>query len=235
MSETSLFSPDWAAPANVKAVFSTRNAGTSTGVYRSLNLGDHVGDDRNVVHRNRELVRTQLPAEPRWLKQEHTDICIHANDYAEGVIADGAVTDNPGEVLAVMVADCLPILLARNDGSMVAVAHAGWRGLAAGIIERTVTRMGSTDLTCWFGPCIQACHYEVGEEVKAAFGATGFSARGSKWMMDLPAVAREQLERLGVTDISDCGECTFSEEKKYFSHRRDGTCGRMAGFIWLES
>lgn len=239
MSEPELIMPDWRAPANVRAFFTTRRGGVSEGVYESLNLGAHVGDDPDAVAANRQRVAGLLPKQPLWLNQQHGNRCIDANEHvanehAESTVADACVSGDSFTPLAVAVADCLPLLLARQDGSKVAVVHAGWRGLGSGVIRNAVEALGGGELACWLGPCIRACHYEVGEEVRALFGDEGFTVSGNAYMMDIPLIATRSLQALGVDHIFDSGLCTHCEERRFFSHRRDGRCGRMAGFIWKE-
>jgi purine-nucleoside/S-methyl-5'-thioadenosine phosphorylase / adenosine deaminase len=247
--------PDWPAPGGVRALSTWRNGGVSTASYASLNLGDHVGDEAASVAENRRrlAVAAVLPAEPIWLRQVHgttvADLDV-ANrgatdlDAAAGVApADAAFTRRRGRVCAILTADCLPILLAADSGGLVAAAHAGWRGLAGGVIEATVQALAvpPTKLMAWLGPAIGPQHFEVGAEVReallkgdlgaeAAFTAT---ARG-RFMADLGALAQRRLAALGVGRIYGGGRCTYAEADRYFSHRRDGMTGRQATLIWLE-
>lgn len=237
--------PDWPAPRNVRALFTTRNGGVSLGNYASLNLGDHVGDEPSAVAHNRALLRSVLPGEPRWLKQVHGAVPIQVDDVGGVVEGDAAFSSRAGTVCAVLVADCLPVLLCDRTGSVVGVAHAGWRGLAAGVIERTAISMGSqqTPLLAWLGPAIGPNRFEVGEEVREAFiehdqnAALAFAPHAhGKWLADLYLLARQRLAAVGVTEVYGGGECTFSDPARFFSHRRDGktgNTGRMAGLIWL--
>lgn len=237
--------PDWPAPPNVKALFTTRNGGVSRAPYASLNLGDHVGDDPCAVEQNRALLRRFLPGEPRWLKQVHgtNTISIDRNDCAASSCGDAAFSRRSGRVCAVLVADCLPILLCDRAGTVVGVLHGGWRGLAEGIVERAIFAMGSvtTSLMAWLGPAIGPGHFEVGDEVRQAFiqrdkeAALAFrpTLNDGKWYADLFLLARQQLKNAGVTEIYGGGKCTFSDPAKFFSYRRDGSTGRMAGLIWL--
>jgi len=237
--------PDWPAPRNVRALFTTRNGGVSSENYASLNLGDHVGDDPSAVTRNRALLRKMLPGEPRWLKQVHGTAPIQV-DAVDGVVeGDAAFSQHAGTVCVVLVADCLPVLLCDHAGSVVGVAHAGWRGLAAGVIERTVVSMGSqqTSLMAWLGPAIGPNYFEVGDEVRQTFiehdqnAALAFAPRANrKWLANLYLLARQRLAEASVTEVYGGGECTFSDPARFFSHRRDGktgNTGRMAGLIWL--
>ena len=234
--------PDWPAPRNVRALFTTRNGGVSSGAYASLNLGDHVGDGPSAVRQNRSLLRRVLPSEPRWLKQVHGTTPIQVDDADTVVEGDAAFSQRPGTVCAVLVADCLPVLLCDRAGSVIGVAHAGWRGLAAGVIERTVLSMGNkqTPLMAWLGPAIGPGRFEVGGEVRQAFiehdknAAVAFAPReNKKWLANLYLLARQRLAEAGVTEVYGGGECTFSDPARFFSYRRDGNTGRMAGLIWL--
>jgi YfiH family protein len=236
-----------AAPENcprVRALSTTRGGGASAGPYRSLNLATHVGDEYAVVERNRALLcdALRLPAEPAWLEQVHGADVLELNGEPPLRPADAAFTRRPGVVLAVLTADCLPVVLAAVDGSAVAVAHAGWRGLAAGVIDATVRAMGIAParLRAWLGPAISADAYEVGDEVRTAFvaadpdnGAAFGATRPGHWRCDLYTLARRQLVAAGVTAVSGGGWCTYSDASRFFSYRRDGRCGRMATLAWL--
>lgn len=235
--------PDWPAPPNVRALVTTRNGGVSTGPYASLNLGDHVGDDPAAVAENRRLLHTHLPAEPVWMKQVHGVRCIDAAQTTPFPEADAAFTHTPGVICAVLTADCLPILLCDMDGTAVAAAHAGWRGLAAGVIEATIAAMGvpSDRLMAWLGPAIGAQHFEVGGEVRDTFiahdpqAARAFTAKANgKWLCDIYLLARQRLEALGVCRPASADFCTVRDEARFFSYRRDGATGRMASLIWLD-
>lgn len=237
--------PDWPAPSNVKALFTTRNGGGSSAPYASLNLGDHVGDDPLTVKQNRALLCRFLPGKPGWLKQVHgtESVDLDEHDCTSSCESDGAFSRRPGVICAVLVADCLPVLLCDRAGTVVAVIHAGWRGMAEGIIERTVSAIGTLNspLIAWLGPAIGPDHFEVGEEVRKAFierdekSALAFISRNNdKWLANLFLLARQRLTNAGVAEIYGGGECTFSDPARFFSYRRDGKTGRMAGLIWLE-
>lgn len=240
--------PDWPAPANVRALVTTRSGGVSTGPYASFNLGDHVGDDPAAVAENRHLLRLQLPAEPVWLQQVHGKQCCDASTCSNAngnqpAEADAAFTRTPGVVCAVLTADCLPILLCDIDGTIVAAAHAGWRGLAAGVIEAAVASMGipGSRLMAWLGPAIGPQHFEVGSEVREIFiahdpqAARAFVARpNSKWLCDIYLLAAQRLAALGVCRLAKTDFCTVREKDRFFSYRRDGSTGRMASLIWLD-
>lgn len=245
MAQIEYIQPDWPAPVKVRAVTTTREGGVSRGPFESLNLGDHVGDTDQAVVRNRELVREalELPSEPLWLKQVHGTNVVDAASAQIGVMADGAFTDRPGVVLAVLTADCLPVFLCNRVGSKIALLHAGWRGLAAGVIEAGVQRFGrgQTDLIASLGPAIGPKSYEVGDEVHAAFvsqseeAARAFQANGTgRWLADLYELARQRLKALGVAAVHGDAFCTYQESERFFSYRRDGQCGRMASLMWLD-
>ena len=223
--------PDWPAPLNIKVLFSERRGGFSRAPYSSLNLGFHVGDDAALVARNRASI--DVPGEPFWLEQAHTDACINADVLATDRLGDASITRDRGKVLAIMVADCLPVVFTSRGGGIVGIAHAGWRGLADGVLSSTVVAMGAGTLLAWMGPAIGPCHYTVGGDVRGRFSsATGF-AEGSEgsFSMDLYAIANEQLQRLGV-EVFGGGLCTYCDSSRFFSYRRDGVTGRMGGFIW---
>ena len=236
---------DWPAPVNIKVLFSDRRGGFSHAPYASLNLGSHVGDDAALVTRNR--ASNDVPGEPYWLEQTHTDICVNADIDATDRLGDASITREQGKVLAIMVADCLPVMFTSRGGDIVGIAHAGWRGLANGVLSSTVMALGSRSMLAWMGPAIGPCHYTVGENVRASFSSgTGFAkspgnAKGpenansaeSKFSMDLYAIANEQLQSLGV-EVYGGGLCTYCDSSRFFSYRRDGVTGRMGGFIWME-
>lgn len=235
--------PDWPAPANVRALATTRRGGHGAGPYASFNLATHVGDSAAIVAANRRLLDERLPCAPRWLTQVHGTRCVDAEAAVDGVEADASVTRSAKCACVVLTADCLPLLLCDAAGSVVAAAHAGWRGLAAGVIESTVAamRVPGSQLLAWLGPAIGPAAFEVGEEVRAQFvaGDAGTAAAfvaqgGGKWRCDLYALARLRLARQGVTRISGGDRCTFSERERFFSYRRDGVTGRMATLVWLD-
>lgn len=253
---TASFVPvEWPAPG-VRALYTLRTGGASAAPWDTFNLGDHVGDDPAAVAANRAalVVAAGLPAAPRWLRQVHGVTVADLDQSGDALPeADAAVTAASGRVCAVLTADCLPVLLAAADGSAVAAAHAGWRGLAAGVIENTVVALRrhaapGVALQAWLGPAISARHFEVGGEVRAAFldadpGAGGAFARGEgqRWYCDLYLLARRRLAALGVTVTGGGHFCTYAGESRFFSHRRDvqhrgldGT-GRMAALIWRQT
>jgi len=246
--------PNWPAPPAVRAAFTLRAGGASAGPFESLNLGARVGDAPGAVAENRRRVRVHLGlvADPLWLEQVHgvgvLEAQAHSRDVAAATpaaapCADALIARGPREVCAVQVADCLPVLFADRDARAVAAAHAGWRGLAAGVLEATVAGLGGPPerLLAWLGPAIGVRHFEVGDEVRRAFlahdtaAAEAFTAneRG-RWQCDLVHLARQRLSRLGVPAVYGGPWCTYADPGRFFSYRRDGQCGRMAALIWLE-
>lgn len=233
--------PDWPAPRNVRALVTTRAGGGSRGAYASFNLGTHVGDDRAAVERNRARLRASLPAEPVWLEQVHGTAVVDAASAPALARADAAVARTRHVVCAVLTADCVPVLLA--GGEAVAIAHAGWRGLAAGVIEATVARMGvpASGIVAWLGPAIGPRAYEVGPEVRAAFirhdaaAAAAFAPRrGDRFLADLAMLARQRLAAAGVAVVRGGGHCTYTEAERFFSYRREPATGRFASLVWLD-
>lgn len=248
----------WDAPPHVRAVVTTRVGGVSVGSRGALNLAAHVGDDPDSVARNRRLVREALglPDEPLWLRQVHgTTVVRHEHDARAGERAtspdsptaapegDAAVAFGPGRVLAIMTADCLPVAFTTRAGDRVGAAHAGWRGLAAGVLERTVDALGAErgDVVAWLGPAIGPDAFEVGPEVRDAFladdpaAAAAFTANArGRWQADLYALARLRLARVGVRSVHGGGACTYDDVGRWFSFRRDRDAGRMATLVWLE-
>ena len=241
----------WELPAQVGARMSTRQGGVSQGPFASLNLGDHVGDEPAAVAANRAAWSARLEgARPLWLRQVHGCEVVNA---AEAVRlgstpqADGCWTAEPGVACVVQVADCLPVLVAALNGRAVGAAHAGWRGLAAGVVERTAEAVaraagcGPQDLTCWLGPCIGPRQFEVGPEVVEAFGGgPRFVARPRpdgqmRWLADLPGLARDRLTAAGVRTVVGGAWCTVEDASAFFSFRRDGVTGRQAAAVWLRA
>ena len=248
MMQASALAADWPAPASVRAFATLRGpAGLSAPPFDHFNLGARSGDDPQVVADNRdELGRLlALPSPPRWLRQVHGSHVqrLTADDApSTEPEADAAVTADPGVVLAILTADCLPVLFASIDGDEVGAAHAGWRGLAAGVLERTVAAMRTppSRLLAWLGPAAGPQAYEVGEEVRAAFvgadaatAATFVATRPGHWLCDLYALARLRLARAGVTRVHGGGMCTISDPQRFYSYRRDGATGRMASVVWI--
>lgn len=244
MSE-SFFTPDWPAPESVRSLVTTRRGGVSSGPYASFNLGPHTGDDPAAVAANRARLSAHLPSSPRWLQQVHGTCVVCADEITEPVAADASFTTTPGVVCAIMVADCLPVLLADRGGRMVAAAHCGWRGLAGGIIANTVGEMSARgvaagELIAYIGPGIGPSAFEVGADVREAFtraapkAAAAFKPHApGKWLADLALLARQTLARAGVMTVRGGDHCTWSDAERFYSYRRDRETGRMAALIWL--
>ena len=235
--------PDWPAPGNVRALITTRAGGMSRGPYASFNLGLRTDDDPGAVAANRAALRSLLPQEPVWLKQVHGNRVIDADAPPPAPEADAAVARNPGTVCAVLVADCVPVLLTDRAGATVAVAHAGWRGLAGGVVENAVRAMQRSpeELLAFIGPGIGPRAFEVGPDVRDAFVEGDPGARSAftphapgKWLADLFALARRRLARAGVARVFGGGICTHSDAARFFSYRRDRATGRMAALIWRD-
>jgi YfiH family protein len=239
--------PEWPASPKVHAAFTLRSGGVSAAPFDSLNVGAHVGDEAAAVAENRQRVRARLslPEEPAWMEQVHgvEVLDLDVRRPAPGITADAAFTRRAGPVCAVQVADCLPVLFAVRDGSAVAAAHAGWRGLATGVVEATVRGLAVEPqrLIAWLGPTIGLSHFEVGDEVRSAFlardpgAASEFTANArGRWQCDLAGLARRRLTALGITAIFGSGRCTYADAAHFFSYRRDGRCGRMAALIWRD-
>lgn len=240
-----LLAPQWEATGGVRAACSLRGGGVSKAPFDSFNLGAHVGDEPDAVAENRRRLRSalSLPGDPLWLQQVHGTRVVDADAAATSIPepADAAVTRQRGRVLAILVADCMPVLLSSRTGDCVAAAHAGWRGLAAGVLEATVAALGvaGRDLQAWLGPAIGPAHFEVGDEVRAACvvpdagAAAAFVRNGrGRWQCDLEALARQRLTALGVTRIASAALCTYANPERCYSYRRDGRTGRMAALIW---
>jgi polyphenol oxidase len=239
--------PDWPAPAGVRAAVTLRTGpGTSLAPFASFNLGLRSGDDENTVRDNRTRLAhaLALPSTPRWLAQVHGVAVARLDGVATGdePVADAAVTSTPGTVLAILTADCLPVLFAARDGSEVAAAHAGWRGLAGGVLEATVAAMRTPacDLIAWLGPAAGPQAYEIGADVRAAFVADDPAADGAfvatrpgHWRIDLYALARRRLAAAGVAAVSGGGLCTITDAARFYSYRRDGRTGRLASLVWM--
>jgi YfiH family protein len=244
--------PEWQSPPGVRALSTLRAGGVSRPPWDSLNLGAHVGDDPAAVDANRHRLReaADLPAEPQWLEQVHGIVVADLDLPDARRRADAAVSSRPGRVCVVMTADCLPVVLASSDGAAVGVAHAGWRGLAAGVIEATVDALrgklaSGTVLQAWLAPAIGARNFEVGDDVRAAFlaadgqAASAFTRNAQgRWQCDLYLLARQRLGSAGIEHISGGGHCTYAEADRFFSHRRDvqhrglDATGRMATLVW---
>ena len=236
--------PEWPAPARVRAFVTTRMGGVSTGEYASLNLGVRSGDSAENVAQNRAIVGQYLPSDPRWIAQVHgTDVAV-IDELPPGAVAtaDAAVARSAGHVCAVLTADCLPVLFTDDAGARVAVAHAGWRGMSAGVIESTLRVLGAPprEVLAWLGPAIGPEAFEVGVDVFQAFttrdpgAAAAFTPHGNgKFMADLYTLARQRLARCGVDRVFGGGLCTLRDEARFFSYRREKRSGRMGAFIWI--
>ncbi len=239
--------PDWPAPASIRAAFTTRDGGVSSGPHAGLNLGRNCGDDPADVAENRRLLAEHLglPAAPEWLRQVHGTRVLSLPQGHPEPEADGVSTTQAGVVCAVQAADCLAVLFCDQDASVVAAAHAGWRGLCAGVLESTVAALAVAPerLLAWMGPAIGPEAFEVGAEVRAAFVAIDPAAafcfkpggQPDKYFGDLFALARQRLARAGITQVYGGGISTHADPASFYSFRRDGVCGRMAALIWIDS
>lgn len=237
-----LILPDWPAPPSVAACVTTRLGGTSVPPFDSFNPATHVGDDPQAVTANRALLRTLLPAEPLWMDQVHGTEVLDADSVCGGS-GDASFARQPGRVCAVLTADCLPVLFCNRQGTVVAAAHAGWRGLAMGVLARTVEHMACRpgDVVAWLGPAIGPGAFEVGPEVRAVFlerlpgAACAFaSGQGDRLFADIYRLARLSLAGAGVQAVYGGGLCTVRQSGLFHSYRRDGRCGRMASLVWLK-
>ncbi len=240
-----LIQPDWPAPPTVHGGTTLRSGGYSAGRFSSLNLGDHVDDNTAAVAANRRLLSDTLvlPSPPIWLNQVHGTSVVNAFGATPNSVADGSYADRPGVVCAVLTADCLPVIFCDRAGTRVAVAHAGWRGLAAGVLEATVEAMGvvPSQLMAWLGPAIGPQAFEVGGEVREAFvnfaneASEAFTpSLNGRWFADIYVLAAQRLVRRGVADVYGGGWCTFNERDRFYSYRRDKITGRMATLAWID-
>ena len=238
-----LLIPDWPAPANVRACVTTRAGGVSLAPFDSLNLGDHVGDDPLAVAENRRRLQALLGCRAAWLSQVHGVTVVEA-DPLQVPEADASWSATPGTACTIMTADCLPALFCDRAGTRVAAAHAGWRGLAAGVLEASVAALGCApdQVLVWLGPAIGPQAFEVGGEVRAAFinqhpqAAAAFapSVNPGRFMADLYQLARIRLASIGVTAVYGGGLCSFSDAERFYSYRRAPRTGRLASLVWLE-
>ena len=236
-------SPQWPAPARVKSFITTRNGGFSRGAHASFNPGLRCDDDPVAVQANRGLLAEHLPQPPRWLHQVHGTEVVTADVLTTEADADASVARQRGTVCAVMIADCMPVLLCDEAGSVVGAAHAGWRGLSGGVLENTVRAMGvdAGRLMAYLGPAIGPAAFEVGTEVRDAFvqhdsaAAAAFTAKSDgKWLADLFTLGRQRLAACGVRQVYGGGDCTVADSQRFYSYRRDKITGRMAALIWLD-
>lgn len=246
--DANLIEPNWPAPTNVRAIQTTRNGGVSLSPFVSFNLGAHVGDQPTSVMRNRQLLSQWMPTEPVWLNQTHSIDVIDAAESRCIERADASFTTHPNVVCVAMTADCLPILVCDKAGTVVSAIHAGWRGLCDGIIEATITAMpvDNASLMCWLGPAIGPNAFEVGVDVRDQFIAVNQSASSAfrlindqKWLANIYELAIQRLNALGVKAIYGGWQhdqfCTFTDQSRFFSYRRDQVTGRMGSFIWLSN
>ena len=238
-----LITPQWDAAAGVRALVTTRLGGVSDSPHHSFNLSPHVGDDLGAVEENRLRLQVHLPAAPKWMRQGHTARVVRAEEVeSDATVADAVHSDSAGVVCAALVADCLPVLFCAEDGGEVAAAHAGWRGLAGGVLENTVAAMRADNphrnIAAWIGPCIAAAHYPVGDEVRQALCQNDedgryFSAQNDgKYLADLSGLAVRRLQKMQV-NATAANLCTYSDSARFFSARRDGVrTGRIAALVW---
>lgn len=248
----SFITPNWPAPKNVKALQTTRLGGVSVAPYSNLNLGAHVQDDPMAVAKNRQLLSPYLPSEPVWVNQVHGVDVIDAATSTCLQNADASLTTKPNVVCVTMTADCLPLLLCDKRGTVVAAVHAGWRGLCDGVIEAAVNKMqvSPSDVLVWLGPAIGPDAFEVGSDVREQFiekdsqAALAFKSINNqdskgKWLCNLYLIAQQRLNNIGVTQVYGASVnedfCTYTDEARFFSFRRDNVTGRMASMIWFES
>lgn len=240
-----LIIPDWPAPDNIRAITTTRIGGISKPPYASFNLATHVEDDIYHVAYNRTQLFQQLklPNAPAWIEQVHgTTIINAAEKFSQPPQADASFSEQANVVCAVMTADCLPVLLCDKQGKYIAAIHAGWRSLVAGIIEATRDHLQSEDIIAWLGPAISGKQYEVGDEVRQQFIAADKEAEiafnkntKDKWCLDMYAVAKQRLARAGIQQVYGGDFCTYEDDTRFYSYRRDGNTGRMASLIWYIS
>ncbi|MDZ4210408.1 MAG: peptidoglycan editing factor PgeF [Methylotenera sp.] len=245
MQELNFIIPDWPAPANVKALQTTRIGGVSHAPYASFNLGAHVNDDSIAVAKNRQLLSPYLPSEPVWVNQVHGIEVIDAAKSTCLQNADASFTTKPNVVCVTMTADCLPVLLCDKAGTVIAAVHAGWRGLCDGAIEAAVNKLPveKSEILAWLGPAIGPNAFEVGDDVREQFiehdnqAASAFKKLGDKLLCNMYLIAQQRLSKVGVTQIyggsSNEDFCTYTDEARFFSFRRDNVTGRMASLIWL--
>lgn len=237
-------SPNWDAPDNIHAFTTTRESGFSTGAYQAANFGTHVGDDRDMVDKNRQqLIKSlNLPNHPQFIEQTHSDhVIVLTNTDTQTPIADASFTNHPNLVCAILTADCLPILITNTQGSVVAAIHAGWRGLHTGIIANTLAAMPSNqDFMAWIGPAISQENYPVNQQRYQQFVdlnqyyQTAFQQTGDEqWLMDLSNIAKQQLIENGVKKVYLSQVCTYNCQQQFYSWRRHQTTGRQATLIWM--
>ncbi len=235
--------PEWPAPPNIRSMITTRKGGVSKNGFASFNIAQHVGDDVKAVTNNRAALREFLPDEPLWLQQIHGNEVIHANaKSSQNMVGDAVITTIPNIVLAIQTADCLPVLLCNQSGSVIGACHAGWKGLCNGVIENTLQEMQCSpkDMIAYLGPAIGPNKFEVGADVRDAFiskhtiAASAFvQISNEKWLANIYSLAKMRLSFAGITDIYGGDFCTFSDKDRFYSYRREKVTGRMASLIWL--
>jgi YfiH family protein len=236
--------PDWPLPPHVHAAVTLRSGGFSVSGYASLNPASHVNDEPEHVLANRQLIKQMLhlPTEPVWLQQVHGVQVVKADQVVGVPEADASYTDQAGIVCSVMTADCLPVLFCGDNGEVLAAAHAGWRGLQAGVIKNTLLAMKCSQISVWLGPAIGPDNFEVGDDVLNAFvtqipkAENAFNAKSpGKWLANIYQLARLQLAELGIDQVFGCEYCTFADPQRFYSYLRDGAAtGRMASLIWRD-
>ncbi|MFZ2726121.1 MAG: peptidoglycan editing factor PgeF [Methylococcaceae bacterium] len=244
MHPTDYLIANWQVPNNIHAITTYRTGGNSQSVYSSFNLASHVGDNSDTVLQNRQQLMQllNLPNAPIWLNQTHSNTAVRAQTSAQPINADASYSNQAGVVCAVLTADCLPVALCSTDGQQIAAIHAGWRGLADGIISNTVAALRvdnpKAEFIAWLGPAIGTKQFEVGAEVREVFvaqsqdNALAFKARENKWLADIYQLARRELNALGIHAVYGGGLCTVSDSEHFYSYRRDKQTGRMATLIW---
>lgn len=239
-----LIKPNWPLPSSIHAYCTTRLGGVSQPPYETFNLGMHVGEPYDITLKNRDILKQKLSLthEPCWLEQVHSTKVVDLSQHQKNIEADASFTRKKNKVCVIMTADCLPILLANKDATIVAAIHAGWRGLANGIIDETLKAINTdnTSLYAWLGPAISQQYFEVGDDVLTAFDENGYQtantfkkAEDGKWFADVYGLARQRLNQLGITHIYGGEYCTYAQDELFYSYRRDKTTGRMASLIWL--
>jgi polyphenol oxidase len=235
--------PDWPAPKNIYAATTLRSGGISTGVFASMNLAAHVGDEIEKVAENRRFIISalNLPREPVWLEQIHSDVVIDASNAKPQAQADASYSFEPEIVCAVMTADCLPLLVCDREGTRIAAIHAGWRGLLAGIISKTIKAMQTRNLMVWLGPAIGPSCFEVGSEVRDSFVnksvdylSAFLEQTNGQWLANIYTLAKIELAKADVNEIYGGNFCTFTDSARFYSYRRDNKTGRMASLIWRQ-
>ena len=255
--------PNWSAPYNIRALCTTRNAslsnqssdelGFSLPPYNAFNLATHVGDNAAHIQKNRHLLYEQacLPNVPFWLDQQHTTktVCLDSMTAStwQAPVADASWTTQANLVSVVMTADCIPMLVTNKSGTLVSAIHAGWKGLAEGIVSQSLQALPDTpnNLLVWIGPCIRQPNFEVGEDVYTEFTATNPKTRRffksiasepeQKYLADLAGLLNLELKQFGVNEIYDSGMCSYAQSEQFYSYRREGVTGRMASLIWIEA